>query len=146
MPLGRGWGVESCPWSAPRRPESWSRDASRSLGVLSQGGNPPCLKSLRGLCHQMMCAPPDTCIHTRAHTHTATCAQHGLQKAPRPAGEGMARQPRQQAHSRAPNKGGGWGGGCWQREEWGRAAQTGEGCGSKPNRPPAAAASAFSHL
>lgn len=105
-----GVGAKSCPWSAPRRPESWSSAASGSLGVLSQGGDPPSLKSLRGLCHQVTCAPPPS-----PPTHTGTHAQPlvpsmGSIKPPQPAGEGMVRQPRQQAHSRTPNKGGGLGG------------------------------------
>lgn len=120
-----GVGAKSCPWSAPRRPESWSSAASGSLGVLSQGGDPPSLKSLRGLCHQVTCSPPPIATYTHRHTRTATCAQHGLHKAP-PAcwgGDGEAAQaagPQQDPKQRR------WiGGGRWQREEWGRAARPG---------------------
>lgn len=106
-----GVGAKSCPWSAPRRPESWSSTASGSLGVLSQGGDPPSLKSLRGLCHQVTCAPPPLPpAHTGTHTQPLVPSMGSI-KCPWPAGEGMVRPPRQQAHSRAPNKGGGLVGG-----------------------------------
>ena len=106
-----GGGRKRCPCSAPRRSEPWSGAASGFLGVLGRVGDPPSPQSLRGLCHQLRRAPPShmhTCTHTHTHTH-ALAPSMGSIKRPWPAGEGMARQPRQQAHSRAPNKGGRWG-------------------------------------
>jgi hypothetical protein len=88
---------------------------------------------------------PASLLHTRVHmcTHAQHPARYPVQAVPchRKAGEAA----RQQALSRAPNKRR-WGGGGWGALAARVVGEGCEGCGSEPNRPPAATASAFSHL
>lgn len=136
---GRRLGYQCCPRTAPLTPipgpvPSLSLASGRPTEASEVSKVGPSAEA-----HNDVCTSPITNRHAHTHRHTLThtCPAWALCRRGPAAGRAGAA-----ARQQAPHKGRGLGGGVGSAG----VGEGCEGCGSEPNRPPAAAASAFSHL